>query len=185
MLRNGEARAVGVYGARRKGRSRSSGLGRRPARPAPTFPAPSGRILPGAPRHVAIRLRSPLIFHAAPFQVVQGNPVRQTRRFCRPALTPVAQRSGVAVTAALIRISTDIEINGNEQPEAISVAGKDIRCPSQVTPPASFVASCVGGTVTFRSELSASPRPARSGSPARRWLTVDRNPNAWKACSDG
>ena len=85
----------------------------------------------------------------------------------------------------LIRISTDIEINGNEQPEAISVAGKDIRCPSQVTPPASFVASCVGGTVTFRSELSASPRPARSGSPARRWLTVDRNPNAWKACSDG
>jgi hypothetical protein len=46
-------------------------------------------------------------------------------------------RCGPAAAAAvvLIRISTDIEINGNEQPEGISVAGKDIRCPSQVTSP--------------------------------------------------
>jgi hypothetical protein len=103
----------------------------------------------------------------------------------RLALPGVAQRSGVAVAAALIRISTDIEINGNEQPEGISVAGKDIRCSSLVTSPASFVASCVGGSVTFRTGLSASPGPARSGSLARTWLTVDRNPNAWKASTDG
>ena len=185
MLRNGQARAVDA----RRGERPLAQIESRcpPVRPALAFPAPSGRIcMPQASRHIAIRLRSPPIFHAAPFQVVQGNPLRPTRRLCRPALTPcrAAFRRG-GCRRLLIRISTDSEINGNEQPEGISVAGKDIRCPSQVTSPASFVASCVGGTVTFRSELSASPRPARSGSPARRWLTVDRNPNAWKACSDG
>jgi len=75
----------------------------------------------------AIRLRSSPIFDAPPLQVVQVDPVRPARRLRRSAPAHVAQRSGAAATVALIRIITDIEINVNEQPERISVAGKDIR----------------------------------------------------------
>jgi hypothetical protein len=50
----------------------------------------------------------------------------------RSALSDVAQRSGVAATVALLRIRTDVEINVNEQPQGISLAGKDIRDPDDM-----------------------------------------------------
>jgi hypothetical protein len=60
-------------------------------------------------------------------QIVQVNPVTPAGRLRRSALAHVAQRTGKAATVASIRISTDIEINVNEEPQRISVTGKDIR----------------------------------------------------------
>ena len=106
-------------------------VGAHPARAARCNRRPRGQArlenMSAGSLRVAIHLRSPLTFHAPPLQVVRGDPSRPVTRLHGPAQTHVAQHSGEAASVSLVRISTDNEINVNDQPEGISVVGKDIR----------------------------------------------------------
>jgi hypothetical protein len=123
------------------------------------FPAPSGRLREYAGDIAAycdpIKIAAHISSSAFPGRSRQsgktGEAFDASRRWCLSHSGQPRRRPAV-----LIRISTDIEINGNEQPEGISLAGKDIRCPCRVTSPAAFVASCAGRSATFRSGTSAS-----------------------------
>jgi hypothetical protein len=91
--------------------------------PRPAFPAPSGRLREYA-GGIAVYCH-PLKITA---HISRGAFASRSTRSgkineAQPALTHVALRSAAAAAVVLIRISTDIEINGNEQPEGISVAG--------------------------------------------------------------